>query len=112
MSHTPTPEERAIIVDLVSDVLRSTIERITPDLIKIAAVLRKDARVAAIGNLLSVEPMASGTLEALPAFQPRDYRKEAYIAAWAGARAAGKDNFQCDVAARTAVDHFDDAFPS
>lgn len=105
MSDAPTPEERAIFVDVASDVLSAVIERLTPDLAKLAKALRERPAVF-------LEPMASGTLEALPVFQPRDYRKEAYIAAWAGARAAGEDNFQCDVAARTAVDHFDDAFPS
>lgn len=38
----------------------------------------------------------------------RDYRKEAYIAAWAGARAANGDEFQCRAAARAAVAHFDE----
>ena len=38
----------------------------------------------------------------------RDYRKEAYIAAWAGARAANGDAFQCREAARAAVAHFDE----
>ncbi len=63
MSHTPTPEEREMLVALAQ---------------------------------------ACGVA--------RDYRKEAYIAAWAGARAANGDAFQCREAARTAVAHFDEDF--
>ena len=101
MSHTPTPEERAIIVDVASDVLRAVIERLTPDLAKLAEALRERPAVF-------LEPRMSGTLEALPVFQPRDYRKEAYIAGWSGARAANGDAFQCREAARAAVAHFDE----
>lgn len=104
MSHTPTPEERAIIVDVTSDVLRAVIERLTPDLAKLAEALRERPAVF-------LEPMASGTLEALPVSQPRDYRKECWIAAYAGGRAAGKDKFQCLANASVAVNAFDDAFP-
>ncbi len=105
MSNVPTPEERAILVDVASDILRATIERLTPDLVKLAEALRERPAVF-------LEPITSGVLEAMPAFQPRDYRKECWIAAYTAGIAGDVVNLnECERVAAVAVTDFDKAFP-
>lgn len=112
MSH-PTPEDRALIAEMAGEIAKSMIAAVTPDFIKMIATARSDARVTAIGNLLSVEPMMAGTLEVLETPQQRDYRKECWIAAYiAGLAAPVPFADGCEALANDALAEFDKTFPS
>ena len=100
---TPSNEEIAEVTAVAAKVIKGVIREITPDLIKLIAASRPDVSVHAIGELLTVDPY--------PAIQPRDYRKEAWIAAYAGSIANYNDCASAAVAARDAVHYFNIQFP-
>ena len=109
---SPTPEERAIIAEMAGEIAKAMIVAAAPDLIKLIATARSDARISAIGSLLSVEPI-HGTFEALEMPQQRDYRKECWIAAYTRHAAADVlTEKELRDLADAAVRAFDRTFPA
>ena len=107
---TPSNEEIAEVTAVAAKVIKGVIREITPDLIKLIAASRPDVSVHAIGELLTVDPY--------PAIQPRDYRKEMWIAAYAGSIAASATDestrtiaANASLMAESALDDFDATFP-
>lgn len=113
MSH-PTPEERQVITDMAADIARAMVTAVAPEIIKLIATTRTNARVTAMGDLLSVEPLTLGTLEAFEPIPVRDYAKEAWIAAYVAALPLSdlQHPFGPDVIAQQALAAFKEAFPS
>ena len=109
---TPTPEERALVAEMAGEIAKAMIAAAAPDLMKLIATARSDARVAAIGNLLSIEPMHGGTLEALEMPQQRDYRKECWNSVYTKTIGGANGPEQALYSANQAVKNFDETFPS